>query len=94
MSRLIQCRSRDSLTHLLVLHSRVSVLVELLALANFKTVDLRFQGNELIDQIALSFVHDKGNFASVLVVRCTEAARVICMDFSELEQSLQLGHVQ
>ena len=94
MRTLFQSGSRDALAHLLVLHSRLSVLAELLALTDFETVHLRLQSNKLDDQIALRFVVEKANYAFIWVVRCSEAARVIRWDFADIEQALQLRHVQ
>ena len=94
MRCLFQSRSSDALAHLLVPHSRLSVLAELLALADFKAVHLWFQGNKLGDLIARSLVFEKSNFASVWIIRSSEAARVIRWDFAEIEQTPQLRHIQ
>ena len=94
MRGLLQSRSHDALAHLLVLHSRLSVRPELLALANFEILHLWFQNNKLNDRIALSLVFKKANVASVWVVRCTDAARVICWDYAKIKQSPQLRLIQ
>ena len=84
---------RDAFADLLVQHSRLYVRAKRLAFTNITAIHLRLQGNKLDNWVAFSLVIKITDYSFVGVVGETEVARVVCWDFTKVNQVSQLRHV-